>query len=113
MGNALTIAAFVYAAYHLRSYVQSASMPAGLGLIASCDFYRKQLARQRDAANQPWRYLAPFIPGVALSLLGHALDRPPSHGVAIAAFGVGLFLAVAWWIRRGAGRLQREIDELD
>ena len=30
----------------------------------------------------------------------------------VAAFGVALFLAVAWVNRRTARRLQREIDEL-
>ena len=87
-------------------------MPAGLGLTASVDFYRTQLARQRDLANQPWRYFAVFIPGVGLSLLGGALDQSAAQTAAFAAFGVALFVTIAWVARRGARRLQDEIDEL-
>ena len=112
IGNVLTITAIMYVAYTLRDYVRSELMPAGLGLTASSAFYRKQLTRQRDAASQPWRILVPFIPGVALSLLGHTLDRSPLQSAVIAAFGVGLFLAVAWVNARTARRLQSEIDEL-
>ena len=87
-------------------------MPAGLGLTSSVDFYRQQLARQRDLAASPWEFLAPFVPGVGLSLFGRSLDRPPAQTAPIVAFGVALFLAVAWVNRRTARKLQREIDEL-
>ena len=112
VGNLLTMAAIVYLVIYLRDYVRTAAMPAGLGLTASSEFYRTELARQRDAAGHPWRFYAPFIPGMALSLLGRALDRSPAQNVAIAALGVGFFLALAWLSRRTAQRLQREIDEL-
>jgi hypothetical protein len=113
VGDLLTLAAIVYLAYQFRGYRPIESMPAGLGLTASRDFYRKQLARQRDFADRPWRYLVPFMPGVGLSLLSGALDRPPAQVVAIAAFGVALFLWAAWWNHRTARQFQREIDELD
>ena len=111
VGDLLTIAAFVYVAYRFRGDVAAQSMPAGLGLTSSVDFYRTQLARQRDLASHPWQFLLPFVPGVALSLLG-PLDRPVAQTAAVAAFGVALFLTVAWWDKRRARRLQREIEEL-
>ena len=112
VGDALTIAAFVYAAYLFRGYAAVRSMPAGLGRTASVDFYREQLARRADVADHPWRYLVAFVPGVGLSLLGRAAERPAAQNVAIAAFGVALFLTVAWVNRRSASRLQEQSDEL-
>ena len=112
VGDGLTIAAFVYAAFWFRSRARIASMPAGLALTTSVDFYRHQLAHERDLANHPWRYLAVFLPGVGLSLLGRSLDRPPAQTAAIAAFGIALFFAVAWVNRRTARKLQSEIDLL-
>jgi uncharacterized membrane protein len=112
VGDLLTIAAFVYVGYRFRGYATAQMMPAGLGLTSSIDFYRTQLARQRDLASHPWRYYAVFIPGVALSLLSGALDQSPALTAAFAAFGIILFVATAWWTRRGARRLQDEIDEL-
>ena len=112
VGDLLTIAAFVYVAFWFRGRMTIESMPAGLALTTSVDFYRSQLASQRDVANHPWRYLAVFLPGVGLSLLGRSLDRPPAQTAAIAAFGVALFLAIAWVHRRTARKLQSEIDLL-
>ena len=112
VGDLLTIAAFVYVGYRFRGYATAQLMPAGLGLTASIDFYRTQLARQRDVASRPWKFLAVFIPGVGLSLLGGVLDQAPALSAAFAGFGVALFVTTAWLIRRGAHRLQDEIDEL-
>lgn len=54
------------------------------------------------------------MPGVALSLFGGGLEeRPASHMIAIAAFGVALFLGIAWWNAYTARKLQNEIDALD
>jgi hypothetical protein len=112
VGDVLTTAALLYVVYRYREYMAVQPMPAGLGLTTSADFYRQQLARQRDLAGNPWRLLALFIPGVGLSLLGHALERPPAQTAVIAALGVVLFLGVAWLNTRTARKLQREIDEL-
>jgi hypothetical protein len=111
-GDLLTVAAFIYVMFRFRGRMSTKAMPAGLGLTSSVDFYRQQLARQRDVAATPREFLAPFVPGVGLSLLGRSLDRPPAQTAAVAAFGVALFLAVAWINRRTARKLQREIDEL-
>jgi hypothetical protein len=112
VGDLLTIAAFVYVGYGFRGSATAQLMPAGLGLTASIDFYRTQLARQRDVASRPWKFLAVFIPGVGLSLLGGVFDQAPALSAAFAGFGVALFVTTAWLTRRGARRLQDEIDEL-
>lgn len=112
VGDLLTMAALVYVAYLYRPYMATQTMPSGLGLTSSVDFYRTQLARRRDLASHPWRYLVLFVPGVGLSLFGDALTRPVFQTAAIAAFGVALFLWAAWVNGRTARKLQREIDEL-
>ncbi len=112
VGDLLTIAAFVYAAFRFRGSVAVQSMPAGLGLTGSVHFYRDQLVRRRDLSSHPWRFLLPFVPGVSLSLLGGALDGPPAWTATVAFAGVTLFLLVAWWEKRRASRLQEEIDGL-
>lgn len=112
VGDLLTMAALVFAAYLYRPYMTTQAMPSSLGLTSSVEFYRTQLARRRDLASHPWRHLVLFVPGVGLSLFGDALTRPVFQTAAIAAFGVALFLWAAWVNGRTARRLQREIDEL-
>lgn len=112
VGDSLTIAAFVYLAYWYRRHALGQTAPAGPAMTQSVDFYREQLARQRDLSDHPWGYLLPFVPGVGLSLFGRALDRSPVQNAAIAVFAVVLFIGTAWWHKRSARRLQREIDEL-
>ena len=75
---------------------------------------RAELVRQRDLAGDSWGYLLPFVPGVTLSLLGGALQqRPASQVIALAVFGLALFLAVAWLNAFTARKRQMEIDALD
>ena len=112
VGDLLTITAFLYVAFRFRGNVAVRSMPAGLGLAGSVHFYRDQLARRRDLSAYPWRFLLPFVPGVALSLLGGVLDGSPSQAAAVVTCGVALFFAVAWWEKRRARRIQDELDEL-
>jgi hypothetical protein len=111
-GDALLIAAMVYAIYHLRHYYAVAPKSSTLGLTASVDFYRTQLARQHELASGPWRYLVVFVPGIALSVFGGALDRPLRDQMTVAALGVAVFVGVAWVNSRTARKLQREIDTL-
>ena len=111
-GDLLTIAAFAYLAYWFRRYAPLEAAPGALGRMASADFYRARLERQRDLSSHPWRYLAVFIPGVGLSLFGRMGERTLEQNAAIAVAGVLLFLGVAWVIRRTGRQLQRELDEL-
>jgi hypothetical protein len=112
-GDLLTIAAFVYIAYRFRKHRQAAT-PVALGRTNSVDFYRAELVRQRDLSKDSWGYLLPFVPGVALALLGRGLEgRPISQTIALVAFGVALFLGVAWWNAHTARNVQNELDALD
>jgi hypothetical protein len=111
-GDLLTIAALVYFVIRFREYAAIYSRPAALGQTSGVDFYRRLLTTQRDVASEPWSYLLLFVPGVALSLLGHAFERSIAQTAMAAAAGVALFLAVAWWHRHTARALQREIDQL-
>ena len=111
-GDLLTIAAFVYIAYRFRRYRLTAP-PVALGNTNCLDFYRAELVRQRDLSKDSWGYLLPFVPGVALALIGNPLDgRPASHIAALITSGVGLFLGIAWWNERAARKIQEEIDLL-
>jgi hypothetical protein len=112
-GDLLTIAAFVYIAYRYRKH-RRAAPPVALGRTTSVDFYRAELVRQRDLSKDSRGYLLPFVPGVALALLGDGFEnRPTSQIILIVAFGVALFLGVAWWNAHTARRLEHEIDALD
>lgn len=112
VGDSLTIAAFVYLAYWYRRHAFGHTAPAGPATTRSVEFYRQQLTRQRELSDNPWGYLLPFAPGVGLSLFSSALERSPAQNTAVAVFAVALFIGTAWWHKRGARRLQREIDEL-
>jgi hypothetical protein len=112
-GDLLTIAAFFYIAHRYRTR-QMPTTPESLGRTGSVEYYRDQLIRQRDLADDKWGYLLPFVPGVSLSLLGGAVqDRPAGQVVALAVFGIVLFLGIAWWVARGARALQKQIEALD
>ncbi len=112
-GDLLTIVALLYVIYRFRKY-HLAAPPVELGRTNCLDFYRAELVRQRDLSKDGWGYLLPFVPGVALALFGGGFeDRPRSQLVAIAMFGVVLFLGIAWWNAHTARRLQNDIDALD
>lgn len=112
-GDLLTIAAFVYIAYRYRKH-RLAAPPVALGRTNSVDFYHAELVRQRNLSKDSWGYLLPFVPGVALALLGDGVEnRPTSHIIALVAFGVALFLGVAWWNAHTVRQLQNAIDGLD
>jgi hypothetical protein len=112
-GDLLTIAAFVYIAFRFRTHCLTAP-PAALGRTTGADFYRAAVARQRDLSKDSAGYLLPFVPGVALALVGGGFaERPIIQSVGLVALGVALFLAVAWWNSHTARRLQNEIDALD
>ena len=112
-GDVLTIAALLYIAYRYRTH-HRAPRSAALGITNCVEFYRAELVRQRDVASDSRGYLLPFVPGVTLSLLaGNLQGLPTLRMIGVAAFGVALFLGIAWWNAYAARTLQREIDALD
>jgi hypothetical protein len=119
----LLIAAIGYVVYQLHRRGSPPLTPLDIGLTASVDFYRRALARQRDAVDTVWSwYLLPFVPGLLVFTL--AMMRRPAHGWeplwyprlwagTFALLTAGLFY-LGWMLnKRAAQRLQREIDGLD
>ena len=112
-GDSLTIAALVYVAYRFRKQRLAAS-PLTLGRTNAVEFYRAELARQRDLSKDSWGFLLPFVPGVTLALFGRGLGaRSVGQNLSVVVVAVGLFLGIAWWNAHTARKLQNEIDALD
>ena len=121
VGCGLNMLAAVFVAWQLHRRGSARTTPeAGQGLV---DFHRRELIRQRDAINSVgvW-YIGPFIPGMALIMLGrwfhsHSPRLPIGfdHLVLIlTSMIMALFLVVVWLLNKwGAARLQVRIDELD
>jgi len=120
IGSVLVIAGAVCVVYQLHRRGSAASAPSDLGLTTGLAFYRQELERQRDLLQSVWRwYLGPFIPGLAVFTLGAAITNPARSPYAWLFAGwyalvvaIGLLL-VARLNQRAAGRLQRQIDELN
>ena len=129
LGCVLLILGTAFVVYQLHRRASARHAPADMGLRNCIDFQRSELARQRDALNAVWSwYLLPFVPGMAVFLLGlfqftmhiaEAAGRPFRSGIAVMAFSfvaacIAIVFAAIWLLnRRAAGYLQREIDELD
>ena len=120
-GAGLIMLAILFVAWqlHRRGSTKSTPQP-GESLVEA---YRRQLIRQRNALRTVgiW-YLAPFVPGMALIMLGRWYTmRAPARAeiaqdraiiLASSAFVV-LVMAAIWLLNlRGARRLQKRIDEL-
>jgi hypothetical protein len=109
----LVIAAFIYIGWRYYRYHLSAG-PAALGRSTGVEHYRAELRRQRDLAADSWGYLLPFVPGVALNIVGGALaGRSRGQGAFVVGLAVALFLGAAAINARTARRHQRELDALD
>ena len=129
IGCGLLIVGTLYVAYQLHRRASARPAPVEMGLRNCVDFQRSELERQRDALKAVWTwYLFPFLPGMAVFLIGlfqftmrvtEAAGRPFNTGAAIAGFSLValciaiVFLAV-WQLNRWAAkRLQMQIDELE
>lgn len=120
IGSALIILATLVVLWQLHRRAASRPLPdAGAGAtIASSDFLRAELLRQRDALRSVWRwYVAPFVPGIVVFRWGVETQMagvgPFAHGVpanALIAAVLSALVALNW---RMAGKLQKEIDRLD
>lgn len=116
VGAGLTFLALVLVLLYYRHARGPVTMPEDLGLEQSVDFYRAQLVRQRDLVRRFWLWGAlPFLPGIALSMLGDSQERPLTIGRGAALVTVlGLVVALIGWMnKREAERLRQEITGVD
>ena len=82
--------------------------------------YRAQLSRQRDLLRGvPRWYIAPFLPGLALFIVGRAMEQTRSapSGIVALSISVAIILGVLALIvlanRRAERQLEREISALE
>jgi len=129
IGCGLIIIGTAYVVYQLHRRASARPMPADMGLRNCVDFQRAELVRQRDALNAVWTwYLLPFLPGMAVFLIGlfyftmqltEAAGRHFHMGAAVAGFGlvagcIALVFLAIWRLNRSvAKKLQKEIDDLE
>lgn len=119
IGAALVVLGTFYAGWQLHRRA-SAVAPEIAGAMPILKSTRIQMARQRDFLHGIFRwYLLPFIPGLAVMLIGNGQDAAMSANVpiwmrwtALAAMAA-VFVAI-WALNQWAARrLQRKIDEID
>ena len=120
IGFGSLIAGAFYLIWHMLSKGSWQALPEEAGLASCIEFQRRQLERQRDLLRSVWRwYLAPLAPGMAVLLYAFARANPGHlrHPVLVvvteALFFVGVSVAIALVNGRAAGRLQRQMDELE
>lgn len=118
IGSALIILATLVVLHQLHRRGSSRPLPGADAAIASRDFHRAELLRQRDALRTValW-YVGPFVPGVVVFRWGVETQMagigPFAHGLLANALIAAVLLAIIGYNWRMAGKLQREIDLLD
>jgi hypothetical protein len=116
IGSGFMVLGTFYVVYHLQRFGSVRSMPSDLGLKDCLDFHRAELVRQRDLLQSVWWwYLLPFVPGLALILIGRAIERPDRwlRALGAAAVFVATFVMIGKLNERVARKLQGRIDDVD
>jgi hypothetical protein len=114
-GAVLLGAGILYVLYHLHAWGSARALPADLGLKDALDFQCSEMVRQRDLLQGVWRwYMLPFFPGMALILIGRAIESPDRRLLAaiVAAAAVLMAAYLARLNQRAARRIQQSIDQL-
>jgi|RhiMethySRZTD1v2_1073278.scaffolds.fasta_scaffold00371_17 hypothetical protein len=113
-GDTLMFLALVYVIYQFVRYARAETSPAARGQASCSEYYRARLVRQRDLSSEGWKYILPFVPGVALIVFGRAMQGRPAGQVALLiVLALLLFAAVLWVIARRTRTLEQEIAALD
>lgn len=110
----LIVAATLFVGYQLHRRASARPTPAAADALA---FHRAELVRQREALRTAWAwYLAPFMPGLALFIVGAWLAQPsaalaPKLVLPAATLGYAAFWV--WINGRARRRLDADIAEID
>jgi uncharacterized membrane protein YecN with MAPEG domain len=123
LGGVLTVAATIFTVWQLHRRGRAQAVPDGATAAGLLAFHREELVRQRETVRTVWLwYLLPFLPGMALLMLGRYLQvHAPGRSIAadhmvivftsiIMALVFVIILLLNLW---GAARLQNRIHELD
>ena len=123
LGSGVEVVAIAYVAWQRHQRGSPLEPPAGASAQTLLEFHRSALIRRRDRRRTVWRwYLGPLLPGAALFMLGRWLQSPvPSwpgvYDHRVIAFTVIIivlaFVIAGQQAALGAGKLQRQIDDLD
>jgi uncharacterized membrane protein len=125
-GCVLVIAGVLFVVFTLLRQGAARTAPSEMAFRSCLDFHRKELERQRDLLRGVWTwYLLPFVPGMAVFLLGlfQRVMRQPNAtahvSLVMTTFGLTaagcavVFIGVGRLNQWAARKLQREIDALD
>jgi hypothetical protein len=117
LGAVLTIVGLAYLAWQIRQNRWRQLPPETIGGIASADFLRTELARQRDfhRGRTFWTRMALLVPGPLVFFLGFARAQPHLVNMIRYEAITCVLLAIAavplnYWM---AGKYHRQIDQLD
>jgi hypothetical protein len=120
LGSFLIVVAMVYLACQIgldrHSRKVSRNQADASGNINSLDFYRMELARQRDFHRGVWFWsrLAVLLPGMLVFSIGAMVVFPKSAIGFVLTFVTLVLVAIAIQInRRMSASYQRQIDALD
>ena len=113
----LLLAGTIYVLYQLRTRGAAKTVPGSLALDTCLEFHRRELERQRDLARDVWKwYLLPLVPGLLAVIAVPLLRQPPEKWIRALPFiplWAAMFYAIWRLNKRGADKLQRQIDELN
>jgi hypothetical protein len=116
ISTALVLAGFVYAWRWVGRRRAPKVLPTDCGLERSVDFYRAELARERNVQRGMWRAYLAVLPGMVVAIAGLQYGRTAhfaQHFVTTAASVVAVCLLCWLFNLQDARRLQRRIDDLD
>ena len=122
LGAVLIMIAAAYVCWKLHTLARAASKEDISGAVSLAAFHRAELVRQRDALSKVWAwYLAPFIPGMLLFMLGvnfsGDVSMPLMAKIVSSAVSLGfstlVFYAIYWLNMRAVKKLDEDIAELD
>jgi hypothetical protein len=121
IGALLVVLGTLYVVWQLDRRASAIAPPPAEAALPLIVHQRAQLVRQRDALAAVWRwYLLPFVPGLAVMMLGPMIARDPAMllhmalNESLSILSLILVFGGIWWLnRRAANMLGRKIAELD